>query len=322
MTEMTALYPPIAPYESGMQEVGDGQSLYYEWCGNPEGKPVVFLHGGPGAGIVPDHRRLFDPAAYRVLLFDQRGCGRSLPSVAEGASLAPNTTSALVADIETLRARFGIDRWQVFGGSWGSTLALAYAEAHPERVTELVLRGIFLFRQWESDWLYNGTGTAQLFPELWEGFEEPIPLARRGEDHPAVYHELLHDPDPEVALRAARAWTGYESQTITLRPPASIEDDLEPAHALAIARIENHYFVHHGFMAENQLLAQAGALRGIPGTIVQGRYDAICPVRSAWELHRAWPESRLVLNSGAGHAVFEPENAAALREATDRYARR
>jgi proline iminopeptidase len=317
-----ALYPLISPFETGMLDVGDGQQLYYEWCGNPAGKPVVFLHGGPGAGIVPDHRRLFDPAAYRILLFDQRGCGRSTPSVAAGASLAANTTAALLADIETFREAFGIDRWQVFGGSWGSTLALAYAEAHPERVAELIVRGIFLFRQFETDWLYNGTGTRSLFPDLWEAFEAPIPVEERGRDHVVVYHRLLHDPDPEVALRAARAWTAFESQTITLRPPASLDADLESAHALAIARIENHYFVNHGFLEEDQLIQRADRLSGIPGTIVQGRYDAICPVRSAWDLHRAWPEAELVINDAAGHAVFEPQNAAALVAATDRYAAR
>lgn len=305
-----------------MLDVGDGQQLYWEVSGNPQGKPVVFLHGGPGGGTAPQHRRFFDPGAYRIVLFDQRGCGRSQPHVADGAALSVNTTDHLVADIERLRTFLGVDRWMVFGGSWGSTLALAYAQRHPEHVTELVLRGIFLLRRSEIDWYYNG-GAGQLFPEAWEGFRAPLDAAEPGEHPVDVYHRLLHSADPDVALDAAIAWSTWEGATSSLLPnPDRVAETAEPRFALAFARIENHYFHHRGFFDEGALLRDAHLLRDIPGVIVQGRYDVVCPMRSAWHLHRAWPEAEMVIVPDAGHSAFEPGIALALRRATDRFAKR
>lgn len=318
-----------------MLDVGDGQQLYWEVSGNPQGKPVVFLHGGPGGGTAPQHRRFFDPAAYRIVLFDQRGCGRSQPHVADGADLSVNTTDHLVADIERLRTFLGVDRWMVFGGSWGSTLALAYAQRHPERVTELVLRGIFLLRRSEIDWYYNG-GAGQLFPEAWEGFCAPLATAGPGEhvtagpgehvtagpgEHPVdVYHRLLHSTDPDVALDAAIAWSTWEGATSSLLPnPDRVAETAEPRFALAFARIENHYFHHRGFFEEGALLRDAHLLRDIPGVIVQGRYDVVCPARSAHDLHEAWPSSRLHIVDDAGHAATEPGIVHRLVEATDSF---
>jgi len=316
---MRTLYPPIEPYAAGRLDVGDGQQMYYEESGNPAGKPVVFLHGGPGGGTGPRNRRVFDPQAYRIVLLDRRGCGRSTPHVADGADLAVNTTPKLVADIEILREHLGIERWQVFGGSWGCTLALAYAQEHPMRVSELVLRGIFLLRRSEIDWYYNG-GAAQLFPELWERFLAPVPPADRGTDLVQAYHDLLHSPDPAVAERAAVAWSTWEAATCSLLPrPELVEQNAEPRFALAFARIENHYFRHGGFLAEGQLLQQVDLLSGIPGIIVQGRYDVVCPAASAWALHRAWPDSKLVIVDDAGHSFDEPGITAALIEATDAF---
>ncbi|MCU1558715.1 MAG: prolyl aminopeptidase, partial [Microbacteriaceae bacterium] len=251
---MRTFYPEIEPYDIGMLDVGDGQSLYWEASGNPAGKPAVFLHGGPGGESGPDHRRLFDPAKYRIILLDQRGSGRSLPHASEsGADLTSNTTWHLVADLEKLRKHLGVDRWQVFGGSWGSALALAYAESHPERVTELVLRGIFTLRQSELDWFYEG-GAEQLFPDLWEGFLEPVPLDQRG-DLIAAYHRLLNDPDAAIHGPAAVAWSTWEASTITLlRRPEVVAKFAEPRHALAFARIENHYFVNRGWFDDGQLI--------------------------------------------------------------------
>lgn len=300
-----------------MLDVGDGQQLYWEVSGNPQGKPVVFLHGGPGGGTAPQHRRFFDPAAYRIVLFDQRGCGRSQPHVADGADLSVNTTDHLVADIERLRTFLGVDRWMVFGGSWGSTLALAYAQRHPERVTELVLRGIFLLRRSEIDWYYNG-GAGQLFPEAWEGFCAPLAAAESGEHPVDVYHRLLHSNDPDVALDAAIAWSTWEGATSSLLPnPDRVAETAEPRFALAFARIENHYFHHRGFFDEGALLRDAHLLRDIPGVIVQGRYDVVCPARSAHDLHEAWPSSRLHIVDDTGHAATEPGIVHRLVEATD-----
>ncbi|MFC8044419.1 prolyl aminopeptidase [Nocardia sp. NPDC057353] len=318
---MRTLYPPITPHDSGMLAVGDGQALYWEVSGNPAGKPVVFLHGGPGGGTAPFHRQFFDPAAYRIVLFDQRGCGRSTPHVADGADLAANTTPHLIADIEALRTRLGIERWQVFGGSWGSTLALAYAQRYPERVTELVLRGIFLLRRKEIDWYYNGSA-GYLYPEEWERFLAPVPESERDGDLVEAYHRLLHSPDEERALRAAVAWSTWEGATSSLLPqPDRVAETAEPRFALAFARIENHYFRHGGFLDEGQLLRDIGALAGVPGVIVQGRHDVVCPATSAWELHRAWPGSELHMIGDAGHAAAEPGITHRLVEATDRFAK-
>ncbi|NCT92261.1 prolyl aminopeptidase [Cellulomonas sp. APG4] len=317
---MRTLYPEIEPYASGMLNVGDGHAVYWETSGNPQGKPVVFLHGGPGGGTNPAQRRLFDPERYRIVLLDQRMCGRSTPhAAAPDADLSANTTWQLVADLERLREHLGIERWQVFGGSWGSTLALAYAQTHPTRVTELVLRGIFTLRRSELDWYYEG-GAAALFPDLWESFVAPIPSAERGSMIEA-YHRALTDPDPAVHLPAGVAWTTWEASTVTLRPrPELVETMAEPAHALAFARIENHYFRHGGWMTEGQLIAGAPALAGIPTVIVQGRYDVCTPATTAWDLHRALPGSELVLVPDAGHAYDEPGTLDALITATDRFA--
>jgi len=318
MTEtLRQLYPPIDPYASGLLDVGDGHRVYWERCGTPGGIPAVFLHGGPGGGCGPSHRRLFDPARYDVLLFDQRGCGRSLPH----AELAANTTWHLVADIERLRAMCGHDEWLVFGGSWGSTLALAYAETHPARTSALILRGIFLLRQMEVDWYYQG-GASWLFPDKWERFLAPIP---EGERHNLVeaYRRRLTGDDEATRLDAARAWAQWEGETITLLPDPATANGFGDAHfALAFARIENHYFLNKGWMEEAQLLRDAGRLRDIPGTIVQGRYDTATPMRSAWDLHRVWPEADFHLIPDAGHAYSEPGILDRLIRATDSHADR
>ena len=315
------MYPPIEPYASGLLDVGDGQQLYWEECGNPEGKPAVFLHGGPGGGLTPGVRRLFDPARYRVVLFDQRGCGRSLPHASDpAADLSVNTTWHLVADVERLREARGIERWQVFGGSWGSSLGLAYAEKHPDRVTELVLRGIFTLRRSELDFYYGGAA-GQLFPERWARFLAPLGGPRFSGDTIAAYHHLLTNPDPDVHGPAAVAWSTWEAATITLEPdPALIAEFEDPAFALAFARIENHYFLNAGWLAHGQLLAEAHRLSGIPGVIVQGRYDVATPAVTAYELHQAWPEADLQIIGAAGHAYSEPGITAALVAATDRFA--
>ncbi len=314
-----ALYPPIEPYATGRLAVGDGHELYWEECGNPDGKPAVFVHGGPGGGITPLYRRFFDPDKYRVVLFDQRGCGHSTPHASEpDADLSTNTTWHLVADLEKLRTDRGIESWLVFGGSWGSALALAYAETHPERVTELVLRGIFTLRRSELDWYYNG-GAANLAPVWWRSFEAPLGPDFTG-DRIAAYHDLLFDPDPEVHLPAGGAWTTWEAATSTLQFYQALVDEFsDPSFALAFARIENHYFVNGGWFEEGQLIAGAERIRHIPGVIVQGAYDLPCPVVTADDLHRAWPEAdyRVVL---AGHSASEPAIAAELVAATDRFA--
>ena len=315
MPRRHALYPDIEPYDSGVLRAGPIHRLYYEQCGNPRGKPVVFLHGGPGGGAAPKARRFFDPEAYRIVLFDQRGCGRSMPH----ANLEDNTTWALVDDLERLREHLRIEAWQVFGGSWGSTLALAYAQAHPARVTELVLRGIFTLREQELRWFYQ-RGADALFPDAWEAYVEPIPPAER-DDFIGAYYRRLTAPERDVQLRAARAWSRWEAATSSLRIDedaltAFTEDDF----ALAFARIECHYFVNKGFFpTDGWLLEQVERLRRVRGVIVQGRYDVVCPMETAWALHRRWPEAAFVVVPDAGHAAFEPGIAAALVAATDRF---
>ncbi len=315
------LYPAIEPYETGMLLVGDGNRVYWEQSGNPDGKPVVFLHGGPGGGTAPWHRRFFDPERYRIVLLDQRGCGRSTPHASDpAADLRHNTTWHLVADLELLRKNLGIETWQVFGGSWGSALALAYAQTHPDAVTELVLRGIFTLRRHELEWFYEG-GASAIFPDLWEDFLGQIPVLERSRMIEA-YHRRLFDPDPAVHVPAAQAWTRWEASTLTLFPDPGLVDSMTtPAEATAFARIENHYFVNEGWFREGQLIEDAGVLRGIPGVIVQGRFDVCTPAMTAWDLHRAWPEAELVIVPDASHSASEPGIARALREATDRFAR-
>ncbi len=313
------LYPPIEPYRKGMLDTGDGHQIYWELCGNPQGKPAVFLHGGPGSGCTPAHRQLFDPRRYQILLFDQRGCGRSRPH----ASLENNTTWHLTADMERLRNEIaGADKWLVFGGSWGSTLALAYAQQHPGHVSELVVRGIFGLRRAELQWFYQ-EGASWLFPDYWEDYLAPIPLEER-DDLIAAYRKRLTGDDPAQQLRAAKAWSLWEGRTITLLPSAKHQQShADDQNALAFARIENHYFVHDGFMeCDGQLLRDAHKLHGIPGTIIQGRYDACTPARTAWELHKAWPQAVFHLVPDAGHAFDEPGILARLIEATDTYASR
>lgn len=315
MSERRPPYPPIEPYRSGHLETGDGHTLYWELCGNPEGTPAVVLHGGPGGGCTPFQRRYFDPLRYNVLLFDQRGCGRSTPH----ASLDNNTTWHLVADIERLRTMLGIEAWVVFGGSWGSTLALAYAETHPQAVRALVLRGIFTLRRAELLWYYQ-EGASWLFPDRWERFLAPIPEAERG-DLMAAYRRRLTGDDAAERDRAARAWSLWEGTTLTLLPdPAMEKQHGDAAFALAFARIENHYFVHEGWLDEGQLIRDARRLTHIPAVIVQGRYDMATPAKTAWDLHRAWPEAEFVLVEDAGHAASEPGILSALVTATDRFA--
>ncbi len=309
------LYPEIEPYERGMLSVSNVHSIYYEQSGNPRGKPVVFVHGGPGGGTDPKQRRFFDPSAYRIVLFDQRGCGRSTPH----ASLVDNTTWHLVSDMEALRKRLHIERWQVFGGSWGSTLALAYAETHPETVSELVLRGIFLLRKQEIDWFYQ-RGASALFADAWEAYVEPIPQAERGDLLRAYYKRLTGD-DEALRTRAAKAWSVWEARTSFLSPNAELVAKNEAEdYALAFARIECHYFVNRGFFEkETQLLDEVSRIRHIPAVIVHGRYDVVCPMESAWALHRAWPEATLHLIPDAGHAALEPGTLHELVTATDRF---
>ncbi|MCI1749014.1 MAG: prolyl aminopeptidase [Acidipropionibacterium sp.] len=316
------LYPEIEPYDIRMVDVGDGQSIYVEQCGNPLGRPTVFLHGGPGGGGGTDRRRFFNPERYRIVVLDQRGCGLSTPHVSKARTpqeMATNTTWTLVDDLEKVRVALGIDRWQVFGGSWGSCLALAYAEAHPEAVTELVLRGIFTLRQSELDWFYNG-GAAFVYPDLWDGYCEPLRRAGHdfSRDNISAYFDLLWDPDPQVHLPAATAWTNWEAATTTLAVGPEPEEE-DPEYDLAFARIENHYFVHHGFMAEGQLIRDAGRLAGIPTAIVQGRYDMCCPATTAYDLAGALPgaDLRIVLS---GHSAFEPLVTSELVKVCDEFA--
>jgi len=308
-------YPPIEPFRTGRLRVSPVHELYFEESGNPTGKPVVFLHGGPGFGTEPNHRRFFDPKAYRIVLFDQRGCGKSTPH----ASLEDNTTWHLVEDIETLRKHLEIERWQVFGGSWGSTLALAYAETHPERVTEMVLRGIFLVRKREIDWFYQ-RGASAIFPDAWEKYLEPIPAAERG-DLLRAFHRRLTSDDPAVRMAAAKAWSIWEGSTSCLYPNRDLIDKTAGDElSLALARIECHYFMHDAFInGARDLVRNVDRIRKIPATIVQGRYDVVCPIETAWELHRAWPEAEFRVVPDAGHSAAEPGNLHELVEATDRY---
>ncbi|HEY3500685.1 MAG TPA: prolyl aminopeptidase [Polyangiaceae bacterium] len=309
-------YTEVQPYRTGYLQVSPEHSLYFEESGNPNGKPAIFLHGGPGGGTSPKQRRFFDPARYRIVLFDQRGCGKSRPH----ASLHENTTWHLVSDIEALREHLGIERWLVFGGSWGSTLALAYAEKHPSRVTALVLRGIFLLRRWELEWFYQ-RGAGLFFPEAFRAYLAPIPEAEQG-DLIAAYHKRLVSENPVVRQEAARAWSVWEASTAhLLQDHDYIASCAGDDFSLAFARIECHYFVNNGFLErENQLIEDVGRIRQIPATIVQGRYDVICPVQSAWELHRAWPEADFRVVPDAGHSAFEPGVVHELVRATDRYA--
>ena len=301
MNELRGLYPEIEPFDSGTLDVGDGHTIYWERCGTKGAKPALFLHGGPGGGISPKHRRLFDPAKYDVLLFDQRGCGRSTPH----AELEANTTWHLVADIERLREMIGVEKWLVFGGSWGSTLALAYAEAHPDRVSELIVRGIYTLTKGELDWYYQ-FGVSEMFPDRWEKFLAPIPQAERG-DMMGAYRKRLTGSDKAAQLEAARSWSQWEGGTITLLPDEELTDSFgEDEFAMAFARIENHFFVHAGWLEEGQLIRDAAKLAGIPGVIVHGRYDMPCPLRYAWALHKAWPRAEFHIVEGAGHAFSEP----------------
>jgi proline iminopeptidase len=309
------LYPAIEPFRRGYLRVSDVHEIYYEESGNPAGKPAVFLHGGPGAGSDKRARQFFDPQHYRIVVFDQRGSGRSRPS----ASLIENTTWHLVADIERLRKHLGIERWLVFGGSWGSTLALAYSEAHPERVTEIVLRGIFLIRYGEIRWFYQH-GASEIFPDRWEAYRDAIAPDER-DDFLNAYYRRLTGTDQRAALAAARAWSVWEGSTSFLySDPDAIKKWGEDHFALAVARIECHYFVNRGFLrSETQLLEDVARIRHIPATIVQGRYDVVCPAATAWDLHRVWPEASMRIVPDAGHSAFEPGNTHELVLATDRY---
>jgi proline iminopeptidase len=312
---MKTLYDPIEPYDQGMLAVSPVHNIHYEQCGNPQGQPVVFLHGGPGGGIVPEYRQFFDPEAYRIVLFDQRGSGKSTPH----ASLEDNTTWHLVSDIERLREHLGIELWQVFGGSWGSTLSLAYAQKHPERVRQLVLRGIFLCRPKEIRWFYQ-EGASDIFADVWEEYLKVLPEAERSDMVSAYYRRLTSD-DEEVKLEAARAWSIWEGSTSKLFFDYNMIEKFNDAEfALAFARIECHYFMNNAFFeTDNYLIENVGKIRHIPAVIVQGRYDVVCPMMSAWELHRAWPEADLQIIQDAGHSATEPGTISALVDATDRF---
>ncbi len=310
------MYPAIEPYNTGFLKVSGNHEVYFEQSGNPKGKPAVFVHGGPGGGTSPKHRQFFDPRKYRIILFDQRGCGKSKPY----ASLDANTTWDLVDDMESLRKHLSIERWQVFGGSWGSTLALAYAETHPKNVTELVLRGIFILRKKEIDWFYQG-GASQIFPDAWDDYVEAIPPNER-EDFVSAYYKRLTSSDPKIRLAAAKAWSVWEGRTSKLFPDSKMEEDYgQDEFALAFARIECHYFINRGFMKKDgQLLEDVGKIEGIPGVIVQGRYDVVCPMDSAWALHKKWKSSELIVVPDAGHSAYEFGISKALVAATDRFA--
>jgi proline iminopeptidase len=313
---MRSLYPPIEPYNQGVLQVCDLHRIYFEECGNPDSKPVVFLHGGPGGGIIPAYRQYFDPSRWRVVLFDQRGCGKSTPH----AELRENTTWDLVADIEKLRVHLGIEKWVVFGGSWGSTLSLAYAETHSDRVKGIILRGIFLLRQKELQWFYQ-EGTSYIFPEAWQEYLKPIPQSDRHDLISAYYHRLTSE-DLQIQLEAARAWSIWEASTSKLFVDVGLIEKFGEEHfAAAFARIECHYFINKGFLeTENYLIENVNRIRHIPGAIVQGRYDIVCPMVSAWELHQAWPEANFIVVPDAGHSMTEPGITEALLEVTDRFA--
>ena len=310
------IYPEITPYRTGRLKVSVLHELYFEESGNPKGKPVVFVHGGPGGGTEAKHRRYFDPRKYRIILFDQRGCGKSTPH----ASIVDNTTWDLVDDMEILRKEMKVEKWQVFGGSWGSTLAIAYAETFPERVSELVLRGIFLLRQKEIDWFYQ-SGASAIFPDAWEPYLNAIPENER-HDMVSAYYKRLTSSDKNIQLQAAKAWSIWEGSTSQLFPEADfISHYGDSEFAIAFARVECHYFINKGFMkTDGQLLNDVGKIRHIPGVIVQGRYDVVCPLDSAWALHRAWPEAELIIVPDAGHSAFESGISKALIAATDKFA--
>ncbi|HRX39790.1 MAG TPA: prolyl aminopeptidase [Parvularculaceae bacterium] len=316
MSERLSLYPPIEPFSTGSLKVSDLHQIYYEVSGNPNGVPAVVCHGGPGGGSTPSMRRYFDPTKYKIIVFDQRGCGKSTPH----AELRENTTWDLVGDIEKLREHLNIDRWLVFGGSWGSTLSLAYAEAHPERVLALVLRGIFTIRREEIDWFYQ-EGASWIFPDAWEDYVKPIPEAERG-DFVSAYYKRLTSDDKAAQLAAAKAWSVWEGTTVSLLPsPERVESFGGDAFAIAFARIECHYFINCGFFErDDQLIANVGKIRDIPAVIVQGRYDVCTPMKTAWELHKAWPEAEFVVVQDAGHAASEPGIIHHLVEATNKFA--
>ncbi len=311
------LYPRIEPYFTGTLAVSPIHTLYYEESGNPNGKPVIFIHGGPGGGAGPEDRRFFDPKAYRIILMDQRGAGKSLPA----ASLDENTTWDLVADIEKLRSHLKLEKWMVFGGSWGSTLALTYAIKHPTRVTELVLRGIFMIRKKEIDWYYQ-EGANAIYPDAWESYRDAIPESERG-DFVKAYYARLTSADPKVRMAAAVPWTTWEMATSRLyTTPEMLASLVTDDFAIKFARIECHYFINKGFFDEDGwILKNIDTIRHIPAVIVQGRYDVVCPAMSAWELSKAWPEAKLVITPDAGHAAREPGNARALVSATDRFSK-
>lgn len=312
---MQTLYPSIQPYHSYHLPVDDTHSLYVEECGYPEGTPVLFLHGGPGAGCEALHRRFFDPEIYRIVLFDQRGCGKSTPY----AELSNNTTWDLVADIEQIRRHLGIEQWLLFGGSWGSTLALVYAQTHPDRVLGMILRGIFLARERDVQWFYQD-GASRLFPDAWEQFIDPIPQSERDNLMQAYYHRLIGADELE-RLRLAKAWSTWEATTLNLERKTRVVEHFAGSHvALALARIEAHYFVNDCFLEDDQLLRDCDKLENIPGVIVQGRYDVITPVDGAWALQKAWPQAELRIVSPAGHAASEPAIVDALVTATKEFA--
>ncbi len=306
------LYPPLSPHDSGWLSVGDGHEIYWEVCGNPAGKPALFLHGGPGGSCQPDHRRLFDPSVYRIVLFDQRGSGRSRPK----GSLDANTTPRLVADIETLRAFLKVENWLVLGGSWGAALGLAYTQKCPGRVRALVLRGVFTARQCEVDWLYR-FGASSVYPDAWDRFLAPIPEDERDDLVAAYWRRLTHD-EIDIRREAARSWCAWESELLTLMPRAGRSTYVSDGD-LALARIEAHYFRNQSFIAEGELIAGVPRIAHIPAVVVQGRYDVITPPRTAWELLRNWPAAELKIVPNAGHATSEPGILAALVEATDRF---
>jgi proline iminopeptidase len=307
-----SLFPPVEPHKTGLLPVDDIHTLYWEQCGRPDGVPVLFLHGGPGAGASPTHRRFFNPSHYRIVIFDQRGCGRSRPL---GETRA-NTTDLLIGDIEALRRMLGIGRWHLFGGSWGSTLALAYAQAHPDRCLSITLRGIFLMRPSEIAWFLGGMKS--LFPEVWRDFIDFLPDDER-DDPLGAYHRRVMDPAPSIHMPAARSWSLYEGRCSTLLPNAEIvAHAARDGHALGLARLETHYFLHNLFAPHDRLLRDIGRLRHLPATIVQGRYDAVCPIETADALHRAWPEAAYVVVADAGHSAMEPGIRTALVDTMER----
>lgn len=313
---MNPLYPPIEPTQTGLLPVSDLHQIYYEVSGNPQGRPVVVLHGGPGGGSLPVYRQYFDPSRWRIVQFDQRGCGKSMPH----AELRENTTWDLVRDIETLRSHLGIEQWVVFGGSWGSTLSLAYSQTHPERCLGLILRGIFMLRQMELRWFYQ-EGTSYIFPDAWEHYLKPIPPEER-HDLMAAYYRRLTSDDPATRLEAARAWSVWEASTSKLLQDADLMSVFgQDEFATAFARIECHYFVNRGFFeTEDQLLRGVKRIRHLPAVIVQGRYDVVCPMITAWELHHAWPEAEFIVVPDAGHSMSEPGIRSELIGATNRFA--